>query len=145
MVTARLPVNLRCIDSTECPYTPGDGHSFHFQRLCADDSVLQKRNAREQDGHDFKRQRGDSSVQRHRDDFQRDDQATSGDVTTAATNTGMPTINDDPDTCSAARNIHTAHHIITVINDHINMSITLEFHPQSPTTTIPPLFLTPAL
>ena len=69
----------------------------------------------------------------------------SGDVTTAATNTGMPTINDDPDTCSAARNIHTAHHIITVINDHINMSITLEFHPQIPTTTIPPLFLTPAL
>ena len=65
----------------------------------------------------------------------------SGAVTTAATNTGMPTINDDPDTCTAARTIHTAHRIITVINAHMNMPITLEFHPQTPTTTIPPLFL----
>ena len=40
----------------------------------------------------------------------------SSDVTTAATDTGMPTINDDPDTCTAARTIHTAHRIITVIN-----------------------------
>ena len=133
MVTARLPVNLRCIDSTECPYTPGDGHSFHFQRLCADDSVLQKRNAREQDGHDFKRQRGDSSVQRHRDDFQRDDQATSGDVTTAATNTGMLTINDDPVTCTTAR---------TMINAH--GAIPLKFHHNPLTTPILSLLITPS-
>ena len=66
----------------------------------------------------------------------------SGDVTTAATNTGMPTINDDPDTCTAARTINTAHRIITA---HMSMPITLESHPQTPTTTIPPLFLTPAL
>ena len=69
----------------------------------------------------------------------------SGDVTTAATNTGMPTINDDPNTCTTARTIHTAHGIITVINAHMSMPITLESHPQTPTTTIPPLFLTPAL
>ena len=69
----------------------------------------------------------------------------SSDVTTAATNTGMPTINDDPDTCTAARTIPTAHGIITVINAHMSMPITLESHPQTPTTTIPPLFLTPAL
>ena len=69
----------------------------------------------------------------------------SGDVTTAATNAGMPTINDDPDTFTAARTIHTAHGIITVINAHMNMPVTLESHPQTPTTTIPPLFLTPAL
>ena len=71
--------------------------------------------------------------------------ASNGDVTTAATNTGMPTINDDPDTCTAARTIHTAHGIITVINAHMSMPITLESHPQTPITTIPPLFLTPAL
>ena len=49
---------------------------FHFQRLRTDHSVLQKRNAYEQkqDGHDFKRQQGDSSVQRHREDFQWDNQ-----------------------------------------------------------------------
>ena len=69
----------------------------------------------------------------------------SGDVTTAAINTGMPTINNDPDTCTAARTIHTAHHIITVINTHMSMPITLESHPHTPTTTIPLLFLTPAL
>ena len=69
----------------------------------------------------------------------------SGDVTTAATNTGMPTINDDPDTCTAARTNQTAHGIITVINARMNMPVTLESHPQTPTTTIPPLFLTPAL
>ena len=39
----------------------------------------------------------------------------SGDVTTAATNTGVPTINDDPDTCTTARTIHTAYHIITAL------------------------------
>ena len=65
----------------------------------------------------------------------------SGYVTTAATNTGMPTMNHDPNTCTAARIIHTAHRIITVINAHMNMPITLEFHPQTPTSTIPPLFL----
>ena len=71
--------------------------------------------------------------------------ASSGDVTMAATNTGMLTINDDPDTGTAARTIHTAHGIITVINAHMSMPITLESHPQTPITTIPPLFLTPAL
>ena len=60
----------------------------------------------------------------------------SGDVTTAATNTGMPTINDDPDTRTAARTIHTAHRIITVINAHTNMPITLvpDPKPQLPLT-----------
>ena len=72
--TARLAANLRCIDSSEHPDTPRDGYNFHFQRLRADDSVIQKRNAYEKDGHDFKRQRGNGSVQRHRDDFQRDNQ-----------------------------------------------------------------------
>ena len=75
--------------------------------------------------------------------FSGTNRTSSGDVTTAATNTGMPTINYDPDTCTAARTIHTAHGIITMINAHMNMPITLEFHPQTPITTIPPLFLTP--
>ena len=69
--------------------------------------------------------------------------ASSGDVTMAATNTGMLTINDDPDTGTAARTIHTAPGIITVFNAHMRVPITLESHPETPTTTIPPLFLTP--
>ena len=68
---ARLAANLTCIHSTKHSYTPRDDRNFHFQMLRADESMLQKRNAykQQQDGHDFKRQRGDSSVQRHRDDF----------------------------------------------------------------------------
>ena len=66
----------------------------------------------------------------------------SGYVTTAATNTGMPTMNHDPNTCTAARIIHTAHRIITVISVHT--AIGLKFHLRPPTTTIPPFFLTPA-
>ena len=74
--TARLAANRRYTDSTKHPYTPRDGHDFHFQRLRRDHSVLHKRNTykQEQDGHDFKRQQGNSSVQRHRDDFQWDNQ-----------------------------------------------------------------------
>ena len=70
--TARLAANLRYTDNNEHPYTPRDGHNLHFQRLRTDHSVLQKRNAYEQEqaGHDFKRQQGDSSVQRHREDLQ---------------------------------------------------------------------------
>ena len=64
----------------------------------------------------------------------------SGDVTTAATNAGMPTINDDPDTFTAARTIHTAHGIITVINAHMSMLITLESHPKFPLPLSRPCF-----
>ena len=72
--TARLAANLRYTDSSEHPCTPRDGHNFHFQRLRTDHSVLQKRNAyeQEQDGHDFQRQQADRNVQRH--DFQWDNQ-----------------------------------------------------------------------
>ena len=57
----------------------------------------------------------------------------SGDVTTAATNTGMLTINDDPVTCTTAR---------TMINAH--GAIPLKFHHNPLTTPILSLLITPS-
>ena len=104
--TARRAANLRYTDSTEHPYTPRDGHNLHFQWLRTDHSVLQKRNAYEQEqaGHDFKRQQGDSACNDIATTFSGTTRTSSSDVTTAATNTGMPTINDDPGHLHRSRN-----------------------------------------
>ena len=113
--TARLAANLRYIDSNEHPYTPRDGHNFHFQRLRADDSVIQKRNAYGQDDHDFKNNEVTAVCNDIATTFSGTTRTSSEDVKTAAINTGMPTFNDDTVTCTAVRTIHTAHCIITVI------------------------------
>ena len=61
-----------------------------------------------------------------------------GDVTTAATDSGMLTNNDEPDTGTTDSTIHTAHRIMIVIIPHGAIALTSTPTP-TPTTTTPPL------